>query len=248
MPHIVYGYSTYGEGGFDKERPRLDGYAFGDVSIQHGYARAEAGQSYGAFGAWGDFATDAPGRSDGDEYSQAPYFIPLDVDVSTDPAALQALAAGISYAQAKAGGDQLAAMIAVINDTDNQIAMFAAKLVQAMSTSGRADLQAAAQNWLQTSSTFQDIGQQIMSGTTPASRFPEWQALGQKLMSNGNSLANELSLPRLTFSAALAPAGFGKALGLLELLAYSAAAVAVLYFGSKIVGAFGSRHSYAGRH
>lgn len=221
MAKIVYGYgdlAVYGNVAYAEAAPFG---AFGQVQITHGY------DDYGI----------APGRAVGDDYSQSPYLIPLDVDVQTDPVALQALSLGISYEQAK-GTDP--AMAATVNNVNSRIAMWAAKLVEALSKSSRgAALHSDAESWLQQSNVFQELGQQIVNGLTPARRFPDWVALGQKLEAQANSLANELGLPMLTIGGALAPGGFDKAIGLLKLLAYSGVAIAALYFGSKVVGLFG---------
>lgn len=260
MPiRITYGYDGTDAGSFEHARkPRLDDllpfHSFGDVSVTHGYSRSGesfsgfSGFSGAAFGRYGDFAVDAPGRSPGDDYSAAPYFIPLDVDVQTDPTALVALSLGISYAAAQ---NTSASMAAVVNDTNNAVAMWAAKLSAAMAKNpGASDsLKSDAANWLQTSSMFQDLGNQMVAGTADASRFPAWKQLGLKLEAQANDLAGTLGLPVLTLSGALAPPGFGKALGLLKLLLYGGIAIAALYFGAEVaktIGIFGKVKSYAG--
>lgn len=232
MARIIYGYQANESYGRATAATIASGYgAFGDVSIIHGYAK-----SYSGYELAGAYFGDAPGRSPGDDYSKAPYFIPLDIDPNTDPVALRALSLGISYANAQ-GVDP--AMAAKINDSIAATAMWAAKLAEAMSKAPLGgSLQADARDWLQQSALFQDQGQRLISGELPQARFPEWYALGQKLAATANSLAQTLGMPTFTIGGTLAPPGFDKALALLKFLIYSGIAITGLYFGAQVAGIF----------
>lgn len=220
MAKIVYGYGAlalHGSVAYAEAPP------LGDIHITHGYSGIASEAAFGAF-------YDAAGRFPGDDYSQAPYLIPLDVDVNTDPVALQALSLGISYAQALGVDPQMAAKI---NDMTNQLAMWAAKAVEAASRSSNGVLKQRLADWLQLTATAQDQGQRILNGGLPASRFPEWYATAQKLAGDTNDFAQALNEPGLN---PIAPGGFDAMIKLLKFLVYGGVAIMGLNLAGQVVG------------
>lgn len=161
-------------------------------------------RGYGSYRLWGYGDTIASGRSEGDEYSQPPLNIPLSVDPNTDEAALVAISLGIDYGQAQSVNTNLAA---AVNNWNNQIALFSAKLTEALanaSGANAASLGVAVSNWQQTASEFQDFGNQMVTGIADQSKIPQWQALGDKLLNSAQAVISGLGAPGLSLSAILA--------------------------------------------